>query len=199
MGPSRTRAIANDLMRRMRSDERGVVAIEFAHVFGPFLMLLFGVIAVSLFFFTETVLEQALANSVRQVRTGQSRTLPGGELKVGALRQAICNAASGMLDCSKLNLHIQSAKDWSSLKPRVNCIANKKLAASSFSAGDTVGLLADADLVSKGAGGRTSAVVITACYSWGLWVTIPYVDVGNIDDGKAIVIQSVRAFESEPY
>ena len=64
-------------LRRFHADTSGATAIEFAFVIGPFLMLLFGITAISLFYYTETVLEQSLISAVRQVRTGQSaRELP---------------------------------------------------------------------------------------------------------------------------
>ena len=59
---------------------------------------------------------------------------------------------------------------------------------------------ADTDAASKGAGGRGEAVQITVCYPWELWGSLPYLGTnGNLDGGKSLLIQSVRAFRSEPY
>ncbi len=51
--------LSNPLLRRFCRNRSGVTAIEFAFVFTPFIMLLFGIFGVGLFYFAETVLDQA--------------------------------------------------------------------------------------------------------------------------------------------
>ncbi len=53
--------------------------------------------------------------------------------------------------------------------------------------------------MSTGAGGREKIVIIVACYPWELLASIPYLGLGNVNDSKAQLIQSVMAFKSEPY
>jgi Flp pilus assembly pilin Flp len=59
----RARARAKLLTRRLRGDERGFTAVEFAIVAVPFLLLLIGLISVSLYFFTNFTMESAVLNA----------------------------------------------------------------------------------------------------------------------------------------
>ena len=52
-------------------DSRGTTAIEFAMVALPFVLLLFGLLSVSLYFFTTFTLENAVWQAARAIRTGQ--------------------------------------------------------------------------------------------------------------------------------
>ena len=56
---------------RYVKDKRGTVVIEFSAVIFPLLLLLFGSIAISLYFFTTFSLEFAIKDVARGVRTGQ--------------------------------------------------------------------------------------------------------------------------------
>ena len=68
---NRARARAKLLTRRLRNDERGSAAVEFAIVALPFLLLLVGLISISLYFFTNFTMESAVLNAARAIRTGQ--------------------------------------------------------------------------------------------------------------------------------
>ena len=60
---SRLKAFGKDFSR----DERGFTAVEFAMVAMPFLMLLFGTIAVGLYFFTTFTLENAVEKAAHRI------------------------------------------------------------------------------------------------------------------------------------
>ena len=177
------------VIRRFGPAREGATAIEFALVVTPFLMLVFGVIGVGLFFFTETVLDQAVSASSRQIRTGQSRQTATGELTVGNLKKEVCGRTAGLISCAKLSLIIESKDSWEKIKVPT-CTTDGSVTASNY---------ADDIPVSTGAGGREMIVIIVACYPWELLASIPYLGLGNVNDSKAQLIQSVMAFKSEPY
>ena len=52
-------------------DESGFTAVEFAIVAMPFVMLLFGILSVCLYFFTNFTMENAVWQAARAIRTGQ--------------------------------------------------------------------------------------------------------------------------------
>lgn len=172
-------------------DRRGTTAIEFGFVITPFLMLLFGVMGVGLFYFTETVLDQALQTASRQIRTGESHQLAGGELTVGNFRKEICSRSGGLIDCAKLSIIIDNKNSWTELKALPSCTDNKSVVVGSS--------YQDTDNVSSGAGGRSKVVVIVTCYPWTMAVNFPFLQLGNVNDGSARLIQSATIFESEPY
>lgn len=176
----------SQLLYRFRRNRSGVTAIEFAVVFPPFLMMMCGIMGLGLYYLSETMLDQAVTLSARQIRTGQSNT---NALTVGQLKQDICSKSSGLIDCSKLSINLANASNWN-----INaaaCVDNAgAVVASNF---------ADTDRVSAGAGGRDAVVMIVACYPWKLLVSIPYLKLGTVNGGSAVLIRSVSAFKSEPY
>lgn len=177
-------------LRGFGRNRSGATAIEFAIVLTPFLMLVFGIIGVGLFYFTETVLDQAVTSSGRQIRTGMSHQTATGELKIGDLKKEICSRSAGLIDCAKLSLQIESEDNW----------ADVSIPACTNSAGTVVASnYADTDAVSAGAGGRDRIVIVVACYPWQLMASIPYLKLGNVNSGSAQLISSVLAFKSEPY
>ena len=65
-------------LRRLRADQSGFTAVEFAAVALPFVMLLFGTISVCLFYFTNFTMENAVWQASRAIRTGQFQQGLGG-------------------------------------------------------------------------------------------------------------------------
>ena len=84
------------LRTRYARDKRGAMAIEFAIVVGPFLALLFGQVAVGLFFFATFSAEHAVKEVSRQIRTGEvyaeGKTLPD-------IKSEICSKAPLLVNC----------------------------------------------------------------------------------------------------
>jgi Flp pilus assembly protein TadG len=183
------RSLAVRVVRRFRRNENGATAIEFAFAVTPFLMLVFGIIGITLYYLTETVLDQALTKSVRQIRTGESLTRSGGELTVQALKSQICASSAGLLDCSKLVVHVDTAPNWGTFVP-TECVTDDKL---------TTPAMQDSDYVSKRAGRADNNVVVTVCYPWKLWAKLPYIGAGNIQNGSYRLVQAMIAFKSERY
>ena len=59
------------LLSRWRRDNSGATAVEFAIIALPFMLLMFGIMTVCLYFFTNFSLENAAWAAARSVRTGQ--------------------------------------------------------------------------------------------------------------------------------
>lgn len=179
------------IFRRFGRARDGATAIEFGLVFTPFLMLVFGIIGVGLFYFTETVMDQSLTGVSRQIRTGQSHQTASGELTVGDLKKELCGRAGGLITCDKLSVIITNSDSWDKITSIPSCTnGSGTVVASNY---------ADTVPVSTGAGGRERVVIIVACYPWELLASIPYLGLGNVNDGSSQLIQSVMAFKSEPY
>src|SRR3972149_3704202 len=87
-------------LRKCRKDETGHTAVEFAMVSLPFVMLLFGTIAVCLYFFTVFTMENAVWQAARAIRTGQYQQglgiyagLKTDEDRKNAFKAALCAKA----------------------------------------------------------------------------------------------------------
>ena len=59
------------IVRRFNKDREGTTAVEFAILAFPFFLLLFGIIECSLLFFAGQMLESAVDDVGRKIRTGQ--------------------------------------------------------------------------------------------------------------------------------
>jgi Flp pilus assembly protein TadG len=179
------------LLRRWRRDESGVTAIEFAIVAMPFVLLLLGIMWVSLFYFANFTLENAVWQAARAIRTGQVQQSQGAfsgattnEDRKQAFKQALCAKAPTFFDCnSKAVVIVQSNANFAGIA-EPNCTANGTLIDQSAAAFDT--------------GGSSSVVLVTVCYPWELASKLPFFTFGNLADGSFLMQASV-AFRTEPY
>lgn len=93
------------------SDQSGVTAIEFALIAPPFFALLLALFEVGLVFFSGSVLENAVNDAARLIRTGQAQA---GNFSKGAFKTAICNKLA-MFDCARLVVDVETFQNFSSV------------------------------------------------------------------------------------
>jgi Flp pilus assembly protein TadG len=184
-------ARALSLAQRWRRDEGGATAVEFAIVALPFMLLLFGIMTVCLYFFTNFSLENAAWQAARAVRTGQMQQSQGTyagtvtlEDRKTAFRAALCAKAPTFLSCaSKVVVIVQSNAGFGGIvKPA--CASNGTLINQTAAGFDT--------------GAASSVVLITVCYPWSFANKLPFLKFGNLNDGSMLMQASV-AFRTEPY
>lgn len=173
-------------LKRWGRDAGGATAVEFALVALPFFLFAFGILGLGLHFFTNNALEHAVDTAARKIRTGQAQK----EGKTLAnFKQMVCDAGSGYINCdSRLKIHIQSGPNWSNIVPRP-CISNGSLTASTGN---------DADALAGSSGEASVAVLVTACYEWDLAKKLPFLLMGDLSNGSAL-IQASSVFRTEPY
>jgi len=87
----------------------GATAVEFAMIGAPFFMLLFAMIEIAAVFFTGTVLENAVLESARKIRTGEAQT--GGMSQAG-FRQEVCALIEAVANCDNLEIDVQVFEDF---------------------------------------------------------------------------------------
>lgn len=92
------------LLRRARRDRSGATAVEFALVAAPFFFLLFAMIEIAAVFFTSTVLENAVLETGRQIRTGQAQA--AGMTSAG-FKDEICSRINVVGNCDRLEFDVQ--------------------------------------------------------------------------------------------
>lgn len=182
----KTKAKSHSFLKRWGRDTEGATAIEFALVAMPFFLFAFGILGLGLHFFTNNALEHAVDTAARKIRTGQAQK-EGKTL--AQFKQMVCDAGVGYIKCdSSLKIHVQSGANWSNIVPRP-CITNGSLTAS---AGQ------DADALSGSSGEASVAVLVTACYEWSLAQKLPFLLMGDLANGSAL-IQASAVFRTEPY
>lgn len=173
------------LLAKWKRNQTGSTAIEFGFVALPFIMFLFSILGYSLHFYTQTVVDHAVEQASRMIRTGEAQN---GALTMEAFKNAVCSAGTTMIDCDKVRVHIDSGATWSAISP-ASCLNSSKELVAEVSGGASV---------TSEAGGAQQAVVVTLCYEWDLASILPFLMLGNMSSNSAL-IQSVSAFRSEPF
>jgi Flp pilus assembly protein TadG len=173
---------AGGRLKVWRSDMAGVTAVEFAMVAVPFLMLLFGIITVGLFFFTTFSLENAVERAARLVRTGQVQE---SGMTAAQFKEEVCKHAPAYVDCTgKMRVNVQNFNDFSNIVTP-SCV-------------DNGGNLVSPAGTTYSPGGSGDVVLVTVCYEWELAGNLPFLTVGSMPNGSAL-IQASTTFRTEPY
>jgi hypothetical protein len=154
-------------------------------------MLLFGLLTVCLFYFTNFTLENAAWQAARAIRTGQLQQGTGTysgtvtlEDRKKAFKAALCSKAPTFLNCAgKAVVIVQANTSFGGItKPA--CSTNGNLINQSAANFDT--------------GSASSVVLITVCYPWEFGNKLPFFKFGNLVNGARLMQASV-AFRTEPY
>lgn len=173
-------------LQRLRKEEDGATAIEFAIVITPFLMFIFGLVGCALYFFIMSSVEKGMDQSSRLIRTGQAVT---SKMTVDDFKQSICNGAGPWIRCPKLQIFVNRFPDWASVAPQ-QCVDGNKVVITNSAPGT--------DLIATYSGTFSDIVMVTACYRWDFPANLPFLKLGNMNDGS-MMLQTTTAFRSEPY
>jgi Flp pilus assembly protein TadG len=162
------------LVARMRSDENGATAVEFALIALPFFGLLFAIVQTSLVMFAGQVLQTMVSDVSRKIMTGQL-----ANKDKAAFKAALCASPSMiMFKCEKLLLQVQSFADFSTANPSTfiepDCFdATKAEGASCYNPGTA-----------------SQVVIVRVAYPWPFGISV-------LEKNRTLV--AVTAFRSEPY
>lgn len=152
----------------------GATAVEFALLLAPFLVLLFGLIELALIFFASMVLENAVIDSGREIRTGQVQT--SGSNSASAFKDKVCARMSWLQSgcAGRLRVDVRTVSTFTSTSnlttPNTPC---------------------------WDPGGPSSLVIVRAYYDWPL-ITPLMASVLQKSNGKAN-LGFTTAFANEPY
>jgi len=158
-------------------NEAGVTAVEFALIAPPFFALLMGVFEVGLIFFSSSILENAVAESARLVRTGQAQS---GNFTKAKFKKSVCDNLT-MFDCKKLVINVETFTNFG------NVNLSQPL--------DNNGKLKKSFPFSMGGGG--DVVLVRVFYEWGLMA--PGLSLmKNMGTGNRL-LSAVQVFRNEPF
>lgn len=166
------------------ADERGTTAIEFGLLALPFFALIGAILETALIFLASQILDTAVQDSARFIRTGQAQ---GANYTEAQYRQAICNGLYGMFDCTKLRVNVSVVTTFggASLPAPLDtdCTATKcdwKLQ----------------DAYNPGTG--SSIVLVRVYYKWPTILNLAGFNLQNTGDGTRL-LGAVRVFRNEPF
>lgn len=168
------------IIRRFSRDREGSTAIEFAMIAGPFFLLVLATLEIALIFFAGSIIENAVVETARDIRTGRLQTSGGTE---ETFRAAVCERVSVIADCGRLAIDVRTFEDFSS---------------TDFSSP----LDGDGEIDENGftfaPGGAGDIVVVRAFYPWQIITPSLGLGLANMS-GNRRMIASATAFRNEPF
>lgn len=103
------KASQKGLAKRFGHNRSGATAVEFALIAAPFFFLLFAMIEVAAVFLIGTVMENAVLEAARQIRTGQAQA---GGMSAGGFRQEICDRIVVIGSCDRVEIDVKVFEDF---------------------------------------------------------------------------------------
>jgi Flp pilus assembly protein TadG len=160
-------------------DERGVTAIEFGLLAIPFFALVGGTMETGVVSLAGQILDSAVQDSSRLIRTGQAENANFSET---LFRDAICDRLHGLFDCDALRVNVSVITNFSgaALGPPVDVSGNWTLPAAYDD------------------GGGDSIVLVRAYYKWPTMLDIGGFSLADQPDGTRL-LGAVRVFRNEPF
>jgi Flp pilus assembly protein TadG len=166
---------------RLQRDRDGSAAVEFAIIAPIFFFLMFVIAQTALIFIAEQVMDNAVFETARLIRTGQVQT---GSMSQSDFKTAMCAKMSVFINCSSSSFYLDVKK-----------YANF----SDMQTGNP--LNSDQTFTSEGTydfGGPSDIVVVRAYYQWPTDKIFGSMSLQNMSNGKRL-IGSFAAFRNEPY
>ncbi|GAB5387659.1 MAG: hypothetical protein Alpg2KO_06270 [Alphaproteobacteria bacterium] len=161
-----------------RRDEDGVTAIEFGLVATPFFVIIIAIIETSLMFFNATLLEGAVSDASRAIRTGEVASQGDPQ---DAFRETVCDTVL-TLPCDELLFEVRAFDDFGT-------------AATAEPTYDDDGNLVPAGF-NTGSGNQVIVARVTHNYQF-ITPLVGAVIAGNAD--SRIPLSAVAIFRNEPF
>ena len=174
---------------RMRADaQKGSAAIEFAMIAPIFFVLLLGTFEAAIIFFSQSVLQNGMADMGRMIRTGQvgcprdANNQCLAAMTKEQFRATLCGKVSTLINCDKLVIDVEAFTDYTGLArtPPLDEDGNLK------------------PLDNFNVGAVCQVVLARAFYTWKIatpgltWFLV------NMADGNRLVT-AATAFRTEPW
>ncbi len=175
-------------------DERGVSAIEFGVLAIPFFAVIGAIFETSMVFFAGQVLDSAVNDAARKVRTGEAQAF-----LISDFRDEICEGTYNLFNCSNIKIRVTTIGNLSTggfatvaanldtapLKPPPCVPATDATQCWDFTEVYVPGVADSIELVQ-------------VLYKWPIWIDFGGLNLDNQYDG-ARLLSVVRVFANEPF
>jgi Flp pilus assembly protein TadG len=181
----------NAALSRWADARRGSAAVEFALIAVPFFFLLFGLLEIALIFIMGTVLEHAVNEAARDIRTGnfQDTTVPSGQTQEEFFKQKVCDRLMDLMTCdSRLKIDVQAETSFGGSS---TTLTYKPPGDPDEGEIDDTGFGFEA-------GGADEVVVVRAYYEWSLITPIMSKPLESLPNGRHL-LSAVAVFRNEPF
>ena len=182
IGPSGLvgRAIRRTLGNRIVDDRGGATAVEFGILALPFLALVGAIFESALSFLAGQILDTAVADAGRLIRTGQAQASGYNE---ATFKTQVCNRLYVLFNCANLTIDSKVYTNFTS--------ANTSMPINSDKNFDTTGFTFQM-------GGSSQIVVVRAFYPFPLYFNKLGLDLANLSNGTRL-LAGVSTFRNEPF
>lgn len=171
---ARLRQAVRRRLDRFARAQDGATAVEFALLLAPFLLLFFGLIELALVFFVSMMLENAVIDAGREIRTGQVQT--SNNNSAAAFKTKVCERMNWLQD---------------------NCSNRLRVDVRTVSTFTSTSSLTTPNTMCWDPGGASSLVVVRAYYDWPV-ITPLLASVIETSKGKK-TLGFTTAFANEPF
>lgn len=164
-------------------NQRGVTAIEFGLLAFPFFTIVAGILQTSVIFLASQVLESAVQDAARNIRTGIYNT----STSIETFRQAVCDRLYSLYpDCAGLHVIVNEVTNFQSatVLPPIGeeCEEQCEWAVPE----------------NWQPGGSRSVVLVQVHYRYPVYLKAGPLGMSNLPDGNRL-ISSTTVFQNEPY
>lgn len=166
--------------RRILRDRGGSAAVEFGLIAIPFFALIGAIIETALVFLAGQILETAVSDAARLIRTGQVQS---AGTSAAAFKTAICDRLYILFECSGISVDVRAVTTFSGVSTTPPIDANGKFDNSNFT---------------YSPGKASEIVVVKAYYEFPLVLSGLGMDLSDLANGKRL-IGAVSAFRNEPF
>ena len=164
-------------------DQGGAIAVEFGLLALPFFAIVGAILETSLVFLSSQVLDSAVQDTSRLIRTGQVQTEP---ISAAGFKQRICDRLYGLFsDCDALHVEVQGLTSFNAanISPPVDWT------------GANPGWTRDETFTP---GVRSSIVLVQVYYKWPTILNFGNMTLSNLPDGKRL-LGAAAVFRNEPF
>lgn len=171
-------------IRSLVHDDSGVTAIEFGVLAFPFFAVVGAILQTSIIFLASQVLESAVHDASRAIRTGQAQ---GANMTLSQFRTDVCNRLFGLFpDCAGLHVRVNVVNNFQSANVAPP-LPSPCIAPCDWSVGEGW---------SPGSG--KSVVLVQVYYRYPVMVNLGPLGLSNMADGRRL-IGSATVFQNEPF
>ncbi|HEV7346392.1 MAG TPA: TadE/TadG family type IV pilus assembly protein [Devosia sp.] len=178
-------------------DERGVTAVEFGLLALPFFSILGAILETSLILLSGQVLDSAVQDVSRLVRTGQAQN---AGMTPERFKERVCERLFGLFsDCNELHVEMNVIDTFGEvdMTPPVKWICDEPEAGETEAeAAATCAEWTRPESFTPGTGG--SIVTVQVYYRWPVILPLGGLGLGNLPDGNRLM-GAATVFRNEPF
>lgn len=170
--------------RELLGDTHGATAVEFALLAPMFFFVIAAILQTSVIFLASQVLESAVQDASREVRTGQMHQ---GNGSVESFRTSVCDRLYGLFaDCDGLHVRVVSDDRFDNLQVEVPV---------NMDCQNPCSWTADQVFIP---GGGEKVVLVQVFYQYPVVIPLGPVGMANLGDGSRLMGSST-VFKNEPF